>query len=95
MDAILSLGVTGLVDRVLESKQTSDPATNEFDAAELKSLDRHQARDLLLLAACYDQSTSETKRGRWHRLRRKLRYRAWLSQWDLALGLVGTATLSA
>ncbi len=90
MDAILSLGVTGLADRILESRQSSDPPTNEFDLAELKALDRHQARDLLLLAACYDQSTSETRRGRWHRLRRKLRYHAWLSQWDLALGIVGT-----
>jgi hypothetical protein len=39
------------------------------------ALDRHQARDLLLLAACYDQSSAETTKGRWHRLRRKLRYR--------------------
>ena len=27
-------------------------------------LDRHQARDLLLLAACYDQSSAETTKGR-------------------------------
>ncbi len=90
MDAILSLGVTGLVDRLLESKQSGDPPTNEFDPADIKSLDAHQARDLLLLAACYDQSTAETKRGRWHRLRRKLRYHAWFSQWDLGLGIVAT-----
>jgi hypothetical protein len=64
MDAILSLGVTGLVDRILETKQTGDPSSNEFDPGEVRVLDRHQARDLLLLAACYDQSTAETKRGR-------------------------------
>jgi hypothetical protein len=90
MDAILSLGVTGLIDRILESKTSSDPPTNEFDLAELRALDRHQARDLLLLAACYDQSTAETKRGRWHRLRRKLRYHSWFGQRDLALGIVAT-----
>lgn len=91
MDAILALGVTGLVDRVLETKQSTDPPTNEFGAAELQALDRHQARDLLLLAACYDQSSAETIKGRWNRLRRKLRYHSWPAQWDFALGLVGTA----
>jgi hypothetical protein len=91
MDAILSLGVTGLVDRILETKQTSDPPTNELNPADARALDRHQARDLLLLAACYDQSTAETKKGRWRRLRSKLRYRAWLAHWDLAVGVAVTA----
>jgi hypothetical protein len=95
MDAILSLGVTGLVDRILESRQSADPPTNEFDPADARALDRHQARDLLLLAACYDQSTAETYKGRWRRLRRKLRYRAWLANWDLALGVVGTLCAAA
>jgi hypothetical protein len=90
MDAILSLGVTGLVDRVLDTKHTSDPATNELAPADLRALDRHQARDLLMLAACYDQSTAETSRGRWRRLRRKLRYRAWPAQWDWGLGAIVT-----
>jgi hypothetical protein len=93
MDAILSLGVTGLVDRVLETKQSSDPPTNELNPAEVRALDRHQARDLLLLAACYDQSTAETKTGRWRRLRRKVRYHAWLAHWDFALGLAATAAI--
>ncbi len=91
MDAILTLGVTGLVDRILESKQTSDPATNELGATDYRALDRHQARDLLLLAACYDRSTAETSKGRWRRLRRKLRYRAWRAQWDWALGALTAA----
>jgi len=90
MDAILSLGTTGLVDRMLESKNTGDPATNELNPTDIRVLDRHQARDLLLLAACYDQSTAETKKGRWNRLRRKLRYASWPAQWDLALGVVAT-----
>ena len=90
MDAILSLGVTGLVDRILESKHTSDPASNALDGADLRALDRHQARDLLILAACYDQSTAETIKGRWRRLRRKLRFRVWPSYWPVTLGLLGT-----
>lgn len=90
MDAILALAVTGLVDRILEVKHSSDPATNELGASDLKSLDRHQARDLLLLSACYDQSSAETTKGRWRRLRRKLRHRVWPAQWDWALGALAT-----
>ena len=69
MDAILSLGVTGLVDRILEVKQPADTAGADAGPISVKPLDRHQARDLLLLAACYDQSSAETTKGRWHRLR--------------------------
>jgi len=87
MDAILSLGVTGLVDRVLEVKQPSGVAADVTDS-DVGQLDRHQSRDLLLLAACYDQSTAETFKGRWHRLRRKLKYHTFLTYWDIALGIL-------
>jgi hypothetical protein len=94
MDAILMLGVTGLVDRILESKHTNDPPTNELDGASLGALDRHQARDLLILSACYDQSTAETSKGRWRRLRRKLRFHSWFAHWPLAVGIAGTLTVA-
>ena len=35
MDAILSLGVTGLVDRILETKHSTDPASNELVSARI------------------------------------------------------------
>lgn len=95
MDAILFLGVTRLVDRILETKQALHTAGNELDASAVNLLDRHQARDLLMLAACYDQSTAETSKGRWQRLRRKLRYRAWPAQWDWALGAITTIVVLA
>ncbi|HEX4148655.1 MAG TPA: hypothetical protein VHY20_06695, partial [Pirellulales bacterium] len=57
-------------------------------------LSRSQARDLLVLAACYDQSTAETFRHRWHRLRRRLRFRTWLSHKFLLVGLVVTAVVA-
>jgi hypothetical protein len=85
MDAILSLGVTRLVDRILK------PAASEDAPLELSRLDRHQVRDLLLLAACYDQSSAETFRQRWHRLRRKLRFSTWRTKWPVVLG--GAAVL--
>jgi len=89
MDAILSLGVTKLADCILATKPID--AEEEIGPDRRAALDRHQARDLLLLAACYDQSSAETVKGRWHRLRRKLRYRTWLAQWDWVVGVLVTA----
>ncbi len=70
MDAILCIGVTDLVNRIL-SGSNDDQAVDE---QALKSLDRTGARDLLLLAACYDQSTSDSFPARWKTLRKKLRF---------------------
>src|SRR5262245_7996481 len=86
MDAVLSLAVTGLVDRVLEVKQPSQAVVCQIAASDVNSLDQNQARDLLLLAACYDQSTAETFKGRWHKLRRRLKYNTLLSYWPHVLG---------
>jgi hypothetical protein len=88
MDGILSLAVTGLVDHILGARQPSTAVICDLDPALIDKLDRHQARDLLLLAACYDQSTAETFRGRWNRLRRRLKFQTWRSYWPLALGWV-------
>lgn len=93
MDAILSLGVTGLVDRILRSKPAGQSSPDDISDSQVRMLDRHQARDLLLLAAYYDQSTAETFKGRWHRLRRRLRFRTWMSRWTFVVGLL--VTLSA
>jgi hypothetical protein len=93
MDAVLSLAVTGLVDRVLEVKQPSPAVVCDISTNDVDELDRHQARDLLVLAACYDQSTAETFKGRWHRLRRRLKFQTWKSYWQLALGWGLTALL--
>ncbi len=87
MDAILSIGVTRLVDQLLTGSGSGLSAD--------WVLDSHQARDLLLLAACYDQSLSETRRGRWHRLRRRLRFHTWWANWDLALGIAVTLAIAA
>ncbi len=86
MDAILTIAVTQLTDDILAGRE-SGKADGQ--------LDRHQARDLLLLAACYDQSLAETRKGRWSRLRRRLRFRTWRTQWDLALGILVTIAVAA
>jgi hypothetical protein len=90
MDAILGLGVTQLVDRILQADQGSHPAALDAQPLPLNRLDAGQIRDLMLLAACYDQSTAQTIESRWARLRRKLRFSVWRSHGNLALGIVGS-----
>ncbi len=88
MDAILSLGVTDVVDRFLETSHPSGPAGNGLPANAVSRLDHFQRRDLLLLASCYDNSLSESFDARWFRLRRILKYRPWQSWGFRALGLI-------
>ena len=94
IDAILSLAVTQLVDRVLEVQQARHPAARD-EPLPLDQLDAGQARDVALLAAIYDQSTAENPAGRWRRLRKKLRLSTWRSKWDLAVGIGVTAAAVA
>lgn len=93
MDAILTLGVTDLVDRILSPTAAKGDANEGVPAELLDRLNRHQARDLLILAACYDQSLAETFRGRWEKLRRKLKFSTWKASGTLALG-VGWALMA-
>lgn len=95
MDAILCLGVTELIDKVLvigtnrEDSNTDDAIT----AQHLTELDRTSARDFLLLATAYDQSTASTSIDRWKRLRRKLHFGNFTASWDFLLAFVGSITV--
>src|SRR5579884_1144674 len=80
MDAILALGVTRLVDELGAGR------------IDLSNLSVDQRRDLLLLAALYDQSTGEPIERRWSRLRRRSGFRPLWSRRDLQIG-VGTTLL--
>ncbi len=93
MDAILMLGVTSLVDRILDVRQPSGWPGIKIDAQKVDDLDRHQSRDLLVLAACYDQSTAETYTGRWHRLRKRLKFLSPWAYWPLAVGIAGSLAM--
>ena len=94
MDAILSLAVTQLVDRILKFKQARHPAARD-EPLRTQSLDPSQIRDVMLLAACYDQSTAETTEQRWHHLRRKLGFSIWRTKWDWAVGIAVTLVVLA
>ena len=78
MDAILTLAVTQLISRVLAAGR------------EGRRLSRAQARDLVLLAACYDQSMEEPFPSRWRRLRHLVGYHGWRALWPFALGTAAT-----
>jgi hypothetical protein len=86
MDAMLSLGVTQLVDRLLEFKQARHPAARD-EPLDVGRLSAAEKRDVLLLAAVYDQSTADNRQVRWQQLRRKLGVNNWASRWDWAVGI--------
>ena len=74
MDAILSLGVTQLVDQVVSGE------------TDIQTLDCHQRRDLILLASCYDHAVKESFAVRAGRLRNRLAYQRWSAIWPRLLG---------
>jgi hypothetical protein len=75
--------------------QPTGPAGNYVNPDRLRLLDRQQKRDLLLLVACYDNSTGESLRSRWGRLRRKMGFRNWYTWWDRILGVAVTLAVVA
>ena len=83
VDAILSVAVTQLVTTLGDAN------------AKPVRLPRPQARDLALLAACYDQSTAEPFADRWRRLRRRVGYRGWRGAWPRLVAAAATATFTA
>ena len=95
MDGILSLGVTALVDRLLEVPHPSGSPANRINPVRVTDLDRQQKRDLLVLAACYDNSTTETSFARWQRLKSRLRFHTLLAGWDKALGFLALIAVAA
>jgi len=89
MDAILALGVTQLLDRILEVKDARHAAARD-EPLPLERLEPPRVRDVMLLAACYDQSPAENLVHRCRRLRKRLKFFHWFSMWDWAVG-VGVA----
>ncbi|MEX0717413.1 MAG: hypothetical protein WD066_12540 [Planctomycetaceae bacterium] len=88
MDAILSLGVSRLVRSIVGNGKPHDPPVSP---EQLDRLARPHKRDLLLLDAFYGQTYDQPAAKRWTDLRRKLKFRNWWAQWDLALGIVVTS----
>jgi len=86
MDAILSQGVTQLVDRVLQTAQTHNDPSFQIRQDAIDRLDRGQRRDLLLLTAAYDRSKSGTLHDRFAAIRKRLRFRSPSTFLHLSIG---------
>lgn len=82
MDAILALAVTKIVDELIAEKQ------------DLSRLSMDQRRDLLLLAALYDQSTREPIEKRWSKLRRRSGFKPIWRRRDIQIGAITTLVVS-
>lgn len=92
IDAILSLAVTQMVDGIFKSrsKQAEDQDGSSIPSDFRRRLTQHQHRDLLMLAAFYDNSKAAPRTARWNRLRSRLlewKLGTWL---PFVLGLVIT-----
>ena len=90
MDAILSLGVSRLVRGILESGTAKESSAGKISLDDLKTLDRNQKRDLLMLAAYYDHTYDQTRFSRWTDLRKRLGFNVLGNDWDWYVGLAVT-----
>ncbi len=96
MDSILCIAVTDLVDQALATEAEANRQDSigrqaqRIDRGAVAKLDRTSARDFLLLACCYDQSTASSFDERWEQLRRQLGYRNWVAYVDLAVAIGGS-----
>ena len=97
LDALLSLGTTQLVDRILYPTEVSYPAAVDSRAIPVEKLSHHQKRDLLGLLVCYDHSRSEEPHVRLGRLMGKMQFRdwkGWFSVYNLLIfGIIGALIL--
>jgi len=84
MDAILTNGVTKLVDECLVVGEGA------VTKAQLRKMPRNLRRDLLLLTTCYDQSKSDSMPSRWKQLRRRLGFGTWKAQFPFYCAIKGT-----
>jgi hypothetical protein len=86
MDAILTL-CTRRICSALMDQASADPNLSQ---AALRSMPRQRKRDLLLLAAFYDQSSDQAHARRWQTLRKHIGYAAPFARWRCWLGMLVT-----
>jgi hypothetical protein len=91
MDAILTLGVTTLVNTIVGDPPVKVDDANQVTRAQIQALSGLQRRDLLLLATFYDHSRAMSPRQRWNTLRKKLAFSTLRANIDLAAGWIVTA----
>ncbi len=83
MDALLALSTRRLCN-VIADKNAVDP---DFDLTQIRDLPRQRKRDLLMLAAFYDQSSDQSHWRRWKGIRGQIGYMTPFVHWRFALGV--------
>lgn len=86
MDALLTLSTRRLCS-VVADPHTTDP---DITLQQIKELPRLRKRDLLMLAAFYDQSSDLSHWRRWKRIKWRIGYLAPFVHWRFCLGAVVT-----
>lgn len=90
MDSILTLATTRLANAIRNDGKDLKDDSHSIPAERLNALTRPQRRDILLMAAFYDQDRELSSLDRWNLLRRKLKFSSWRAGWELWLGLLVT-----
>src|SRR5690606_14834972 len=91
MDAILTLATTRLSNTLRNDGKDSKDDSHNIDMGKVAAFSRVQKRDVLLLAAFYDDNRDLGARQRWRKLQWKLRYFAVRKWWPLIFGALVTA----
>ena len=86
MDALLTLSTRRLCN-VVADNQAVDP---DFKAHQLRELPRLRKRDLLMLAAFYDQSSDQSHLRRWKKIKNRLGFFSPGAHWRFLTGIVVT-----
>ena len=91
MDGMLTLAVTRLANTIRNDGQDAGDESHNIEMQQLHTLPRLQKRDILLLAAFYDDNRELSARQRFGQLRRKLRFFTWTTWWDKLLAVAVSA----
>lgn len=86
MDALLTLSTRRLCN-VIADPNAKDP---DIELQQIREMPRLRKRDLLMLAAFYDQSSDQSHWKRWNRIRQRIGFLNLTSHWRLAVGLLTT-----
>lgn len=86
MDALLTLSTRRLCN-VIADPNAKDP---DIDLAQIREMPRLRKRDLLMLAAFYDQSSDQSHWRRWNRIRQRIGFLNLTAHWRFAVGIVMT-----